>query len=157
MYDSKKDTEQHIENVRSLLSEIILELTKRAQNHDASKLVNPEKAMFNEYTPLLRELTYGSDEYKSTLIKMGAALEHHYQNNSHHPEHFENGVRDMSLLDVVEMLADWVAATRRHADGSIRDSLVINRKRFGLSDQLYEIICNTAVEMNWIPAKPAEE
>ena len=50
MYDSKKDTEQHIENVRSLLSEIILELTKRAQNHDASKLVNPEKAMFNEYT-----------------------------------------------------------------------------------------------------------
>lgn len=156
MYDSTHDTELHIKQVRDLLYQSIMTIEERARNHDASKLKSPEKEMFDEYTEKLRGLTYGSDEYKATLKEMGVALAHHYENNSHHPEHYENGIDDMDLFDVLEMLCDWVAATRRHADGSVRDSLVINKTRFNISDQLYKIICNTAFNRNWIPSIPAE-
>ena len=77
------------------------------------------------------------------MAKMKPALDHHYANNSHHPEHFENGVDDMTLIDLVEMLADWKAATMRHADGDIWKSLEIQREKLGLSDQLVKIFANT--------------
>ena len=157
MYDSRKDTEQHIRVVRDLLGNVIMQLALRSQDHDKSKLQSPEKEMFDEFTPRLKALTYDSEEYKACLAEMGKALQHHYENNTHHPEHYENGVDDMDLLDVVEMLCDWVAATRRHADGSVRASLTANKKRFNISPQLHRIICNTAVHMGWIPSLPADE
>lgn len=58
-------------------------------------------------------------------------------------------VAGMSLLDVVEMLADWKAATERHDDGDIEKSLEINADRFNLSPQLYSILKNTIDEMGW--------
>lgn len=155
-YDSTEDTKNHIHNVQNLLGQIALQIAYRAQEHDASKLREPEKSMYDEFTPRLRGMTYGSEEYKQCLKDMGIALENHYAENSHHPEHYIHGVDDMDLLDVIEMLADWVAASRRHADGSVRDSLLINKKRFKISDQLYKIICNTALRMDWIPSLPAE-
>jgi hypothetical protein len=114
-----------------------------------SKLEEPEKSMYDEFTPKLRAMTYGSDEYKQMLAAMGPALQHHYVNNTHHPEHYSNGVNGMSLLDLIEMLADWKAAGMRHADGSMAQSLEVNRKRFGMSDQLYEIFVNTVKELGW--------
>ena len=45
-----------------------------------------------------------------------------------------SGVNDMTLVDLVEMLADWKAATERHDDGDLAKSLEIQRERFGLSD-----------------------
>jgi hypothetical protein len=37
-----------------------IELLNRAMVHDDSKLESPEKEMFDKYTPLLKETTYGS-------------------------------------------------------------------------------------------------
>jgi hypothetical protein len=89
---------------------MINELSKRAVNHDKSKLESPEKEIFEEYTPKLKGTTYGSEEYKEFLKEMKPALDHHYANNRHHPEHFKNGVNDMNLFDLLEMAADWLAA-----------------------------------------------
>ena len=85
----------------------------------------------------------------SYLAAMGEGLRHHYAANAHHPEHWENGVNDMTLVDLVEMLADWKAATERHDDGDLGRSLEINRERFGLSDQLVGILRNTAEHFRW--------
>jgi hypothetical protein len=52
-------------------------------------------------------------------------------------------VNDMSLLDMLEMLVDWKAASERHNDGNIRRSIEINANRFGLSPQLVRILENT--------------
>lgn len=147
MYDSKKDTNDHKNAVKHFMSVATLNLAQRMQDHDASKLESPEKEMFDEYTPLLKGTTYGSDEYKKHLEKMGVALKHHYETNSHHPEHFENGIDGMSLLDLLEMFCDWQAACLRHADGDIVKSIEINRKRFGMSDQLHSIFLNTLKEL----------
>ena len=149
MYDSAFETKQHIESVRENLSECWSNIIIRALNHDCSKLHEPEKNTFDKFTPKLKGSTYGSDEYKQFLADMGPALQHHYENNSHHPEHFENGISGMSLFDLLEMLADWKAATMRHANGNIQDSLKINAKRFVISDQLVEILQNTLKEMKW--------
>ena len=148
-YDSERDTKKHIAQVRFQLQYILDNLSDRAYKHDDSKLREHEKPTFDEFSPKLKDSTYGSDEYKQFLKEMFPALKHHYENNSHHPEHYENGINGMSLLDLVEMLADWKAATLRHADGNILESLKINRERFNMSDQLYEIFVNTIKEMKW--------
>lgn len=146
-YDSRPDTYQHIQTVQRLVFMVTENLTRRAQSHDQSKLVSPEVEVFDEFTPKLKGSTYGSDEYKGFLASMKVALDHHYAANSHHPEHFPNGIQGMSLLDIVEMLCDWKAATMRHADGDLRASIDINQKRFGYSDELKGILINTAEEL----------
>lgn len=143
-YDSITDTLKHIKRVSQLLTEAASELIKRANCHDNSKLESPEKEMFDEYTPKLKGSTYGSDEYKELLKGLGVALQHHYENNSHHPEHYENGVNGMCLLDVVEMFFDWKAASERHDNGDIYKSIEYNKGRFNLSDQICDIFKNTA-------------
>jgi len=148
-YDSKADTLQHIKRVNELLLTAVSELLNRAGKHDSSKLESPEKELFDEYTPKLKNCTYGSDEYKEFLKGLKVALDHHYENNSHHPEHYENGVNGFDLFDLVEMLFDWKAATERHADGDIRKSIEINKERFKISEQLCDILRNTVNRMNW--------
>lgn len=144
------ETWAHINQVQRLLTEVIVGLQTRLLNHDKSKLEPPEVAIFAEYTPKLRGTTYGSEEYKRFLAEMKPALDHHYAKNSHHPEHFADGINGMDLLDLLEMLADWKAATMRHDDGDLRRSLAINKERFGIGDQLAAILENTARSMGWI-------
>lgn len=148
-YDSTHETIEHIEAVRRFIHQLRDLLDKRALLHDASKLRDPEKQAFDLYTPVLRNLTYGSADYKACLDAMRPALEHHYENNLHHPEHYAGGINDMDLVDLVEMFCDWTAATQRHDDGNLLKSLEVNRARFGLSDQLYQILLNTAVRLGW--------
>lgn len=145
MYDSTADTLKHIKRVNTLLIKFSKVLIDRAIIHDNSKLESPEKELFDKYTPKLKETTYGSDEYKKYLNELQVALDHHYEENSHHPEHYENGVNGMDLFDLVEMFMDWKAASERHEDGDIFKSIEINKERFNLSDQLVEIFKNTAV------------
>lgn len=148
-YDSKADTLLHIKRVAELLMNASTELLERAKVHDNSKLESPEKEVFDRCTPFLKDLTYGSDEYKRVLKELEPALNHHYRENSHHPEHYFHGVDGMNLFDVLEMFMDWKAAGERHTDGDIYKSIGINKKRFNLSDQLERILINTAEYLNW--------
>jgi hypothetical protein len=149
-YDSRPDTYEHIAKVRGYLLEVVEELTRRAHVHDNSKLVDPEKATFDEYTPKLRDSTYGSDEYKRFLDGMGAGLRHHYEHNDHHPEHFDDGIHGMNLVQLMEMLCDWKAATERHADGNLRRSIEQNAERFGYRDEIAALLTLTAGDMGWL-------
>ncbi len=172
MEDQRPKTQEHIEKVKSTISNVIFELRERAKHHDMSKLNSPEREIFDEYTPKLRDTTYGSDEYRQYLEEMKLALDHHYVANRHHPEHFlkyvcngcfeefiiepnvchicgysqfqaEVDISQMNLIDIIEMLCDWRAATLRHSDGNIVKSIEINQKRFGFSDELAAILLNT--------------
>jgi Family of unknown function (DUF5662) len=141
--DCIKDTLEHIKQVREFMSICIRELEGRKRKHDQTKLESPELEIFTEYTPKLKHSTYGSDEYKTFLKEMQVALKHHYEHNSHHPEHYEDGIRGMDLLDVIEMFCDWKAATMRHDDGDINMSIEINKNRFNYSDDIEQIFKNT--------------
>ena len=148
-YDSTLDTQNHINRLRELLSMASDTLIQRGIDHDKSKLDKIEKPLFDIETPLLKSLTYGTDEYKDSLKRLGIALDNHYKNNSHHPEHYENGIDDMDLFDIIEMFFDWKAAGERHENGNIYKSIDVNKKRFKMSDQLTNIYTNTAKKLGW--------
>jgi hypothetical protein len=148
--DSTQETEAHIKRVVDLLTDCLDNIATRQDAHDASKLKSPEKECFDEVTGALRALTYGSPEYKTQLARLKPALDHHYANNSHHPEHYPDGISGMSLIDLLEMLCDWKAAGERHADGSMSRSFKVNKDRFKIGDQLQQVLENTAKEMGWI-------
>lgn len=142
-YKSMCDTYKHKQQVNNLMVDIANKLLTRGLNHDNSKLESPEVDIFAEYTPKLAATTYGSDEYKQYLKEMKPALEHHYANNIHHPEHHKRGVADMDLVDLIEMICDWYAASKRHDDGDIYESIKINKRRFGYSEELEGILNRT--------------
>lgn len=105
-------------------------LIKRGIVHDLSKYSAEEEPYFRAQVSKLKGTTFGSPEYQALLDSIRPALDHHYSVNSHHPQFYNNGIDGMSLLDEIEMLADWKAACRRHADGSIVSSVTKNAERF---------------------------
>jgi len=111
-YDSTIDTALHIDRVRYLLGKCAIILLERGVSHDASKLAEPEKVIFDTVGNRLAAITYNSEEYKRSLADLKTALDHHYAHNTHHPEHYSNGVDGMSLFDLTEMLMDWKSSQR---------------------------------------------
>jgi len=141
--DFVSQTLNHIATVKNYLFGMCFSISERAMRHDASKLQDPEAKVFEEFTPKLKDSTYGSEEYQGFLKDMKPALDHHYAKNRHHPEYHKDGIDDMNLVDIMEMFADWLAASQRHADGDIMKSIEINKDRFGMSDQLVSIFKNS--------------
>lgn len=139
-YDSRFDTEAHQMMVGAVMQTLIHELIVRRETHDASKLEEPEKSMYDTFRPRLKELAVDSPEYKESLAAMGEGLKHHYAANRHHPEHFEYGVDGMNLVDVIEMVCDWYVSARA---GRRPFNAEYIRTRFGISSQLMNIINNT--------------
>lgn len=173
--NARVETYKHIRRVNELVLRMSQLLIERAIQHDDSKLMPPEAPLFEASTEKLSGLTYGSEEYKAALREIDPAIQHHYQQNRHHPE-FHAGMccggcfkvfpadwthrcdfcgysvyrddkhtlRGMNLIDLIEMLCDWKAAGERHADGDIARSISHNQKRFHYSDELRQIMENTA-------------
>ena len=62
----------------------------------------------------------------------------------------QSRINRMSLLDILEMLADWKAAGERTANGNLAESLAVNRQKHAIGDQLFAILENTAKELGWL-------
>ena len=147
-----EETGRHIAKVQQKLTRFITDLNGRGLDHDMSKLGHNELPGFTKLTPLLKGSTYGSPEYRAFLVELKDVLAHHYAVNRHHPEHFQAswypnwplpGIECMTLVDLMEMLSDWMAAAERHADGDVLISLIKNLERFHISHELYCILRNT--------------
>lgn len=143
--ECKLKTIEHINRVQFYLRFFIDRLTDKGTHHDESKLGDIEAPIFAEHTEKLGNIKFGSPEYHEELKQLKVALDHHYKYNRHHPEYFgEDGINGMDLTDILEMLADWMASTERTQNGDIFESIEINAKRFGINDQLKQILINTA-------------
>lgn len=140
------ETYRHVKAVRENLNIFIKELIDRAQHHDDSKFESPEREIFGANYTKLGQTVYGTPEYENLLKEVKPALDNHYAKNRHHTEHWDNGVNGMSLLDLVEMLADWMAAIKRNKNGNIHQSLERNAAKYNFSPQLKEIFKNTIRE-----------
>jgi len=114
---------------------------QRAVEHDNSKFGDGEFAEYARQQPMYSKARYGTPEYEACMQAIKPAIEHHYQANSHHPEHFPNGVNDMNLLDVLEMVCDWMAAAKRVPGDTLK--LDAMRQRFNIDEQLFSIIQHT--------------
>ncbi len=145
-YDCTKDVLRHKEIVEYWMRDFATRIRMRSEIHDDSKLNDPiEKAMFDQWTPELQKREFGTPEYKEALEGMGEGLKRHYATNRHHPEHYKNGINEMTLADIVEMVCDWMAAAQRK-----KTAINLNEcaRRWGLSEQLITIIANTLREQD---------
>lgn len=143
LHATKVEILEHILEVQGEINMFVNRLTERGLRHDRSKLTDLELPYFAEASSL-KTITFGSTEYEEALARLKPALDNHYANNSHHPQHFENGIKGMTLIDLVEMYCDWKSSVKRHTDGDLMNSIEINKKRFNMSDELTEIFKNTA-------------
>jgi hypothetical protein len=143
-------TRKHMQRVSALLGEAACELIRRASKHDLSKLEAVELEPLQRMQDVIDaegQAPYGSDEYKRRTKMLGPMLTHHYENNSHHPEHYANGVDGMDLFDLIEMFFDWKAASERGEESSMNIGAAC--KRFNVSPQVEAIFRNTASRLEY--------
>ena len=136
---------EHKALVGRYVQRVVSALVERAIVHDFSKFGPLELGPYAAMLPRFAKAEYGSEEYQACCRAIKPALDHHVHGNTHHPEFYPNGVNDMDLLDVAEMVCDWIAASQRAGGDTLR--LDLQRERFSIGDQLYGIICRTAVAL----------
>lgn len=124
----------HTRLVVLILEKLAHKLIERGASHDLSKLFPDEFDEFVTVNRVAREFKYGSEEYRQT-IEETPAIHLHFSRNPHHPEHHADGIDGMSLLDIVEMVADWKAAAMMYGHTPLRESVEIAKERFGMSEK----------------------
>lgn len=144
---TRDETMDHIVAVRGTLDAVANQIRVRGKNHDRSKL-SPQELPYFAVASSLKTLKYGSREYQQALGHLGPALTHHYCKNRHHPEHFDDGMVQMNLIDMIEMICDWNCAAARHgSDHNIFKSINHNRMRFKIPYMVASILWNTAIDV----------
>ena len=141
-YDSSEDTKKHRANIMQVYFELNSEMNDRIIHHDLSKLHEPEKSGYDELVPRLRATKFGTPEYYEARDAMAEITSHHYKENRHHPEHFENGYHDMNLLDFMEHIMDCYAASLC-SDTSFPEGIKTVLERNGAPDVLIDMVLNT--------------
>lgn len=134
---------KHKESVRILLTTFIKELRERIESHDNSKFDKEEFKPFVSVWNKFKEVDYCSKEYYECLDSVKDAVARHHRLNRHHPKHFQNGVNGMNIIDVIEMIADWYAASKRYKTQSFEQNLILAKEEHNIDSQLFEIILNT--------------
>jgi len=134
----------HQTDVFNLMQVVLDEVEYRQATHDKSKLRDEEFPTYAKIIPQMEGLPLGSPESKALVKKLGPALQHHYKHNRHHPEHFKNGVAGMHLIDLIEMICDWVTVNKAKGDGNIRKAMTgYLFQKHGIEGQLAEVLLNT--------------
>ena len=150
MTKANEVTIKHIDRVNYLLCMAAKELERRGCVHDRSKLLPIESDPLQEMQDLIDkegQAPFGSDEYRRRTALLKPMLEHHYANNSHHPEHYENGISGMCLFDLMEMFFDWKAASERGGDDAMGITYCV--QKYGIPPMLESILNNTADRMGY--------
>jgi hypothetical protein len=109
---------KHINGVKKRLRILSEKIQKIALFHDQSWLKPPEVGLSED-----------DQQWKDA----------HYKTNTHHPEHFNNDVSKMTLVDIIEMFCDWV--TENEDDGA--DDLDTMGRKYKVDPQLVSIFKNT--------------
>lgn len=138
-----KQLVDHREDVQSLLNSLAHQLIERGRIHDKSKFSDPELEGFSKNIDMVKDIKYGTEEHINNKRKLQSVIDTHHKNNQHHPEHWNRGIEDMSILDILEMMVDWKCASKKYKHGNFKDSLEVNSKLYGISDQLKSVMENT--------------
>ena len=114
-----------------------IDLIKRARKHDLSK--------FNSFELKNLHMPNNNEDF-------AAALRNHHIENSHHPEHYNHmikykrkeeqenfaAIKYMSLLDIAEMVCDWVARGQEFGT-SVREWIeneATKKYKFSMDDEI---------------------
>ena len=124
---------RHIMLVQAAINKITAELNRRGLVHDVTKFQEDEFLGFVKLNQADKLYGYGTPEYKAALAENNA-VELHTSRHSHHPEYYHNGVNEMNLFDLIEMVCDWRAANQVYGVTTFEESLQKSMDRFGLNE-----------------------
>ena len=148
--DTKEYIEAHRSRVRKWLQHFSNILEQKGKEHDQSKLEEPE---FSQWCKMDEEprYKYGTKEYNEKLKRFEYLFKMHWtdKRNRHHPEHFElmskdeRIFNDRDLIDLVEMLCDWLGYRNCISYKEAKTLVEQQCKRFGFSEELQSLLMNT--------------
>lgn len=97
---------KHIKLVQQLVLNFCNNLMTEVLKHDESKFSEIEYATFVESRQTLNQSKDGKDEGYQKYLQ-SEAIQHHINNNSHHPEYWDRLNKNMPLEQVIIMFFDW--------------------------------------------------
>lgn len=115
------------------------ELKKRAIIHDNSKITNHDEFLALTSIVSDKSCLEKASVPLSTLKQNSIKL--HWRNNTHHPEHFEN-YEDMSKLDRMEMVCDWMARSLQYKTDLLEFVKTRQEDRFHFPEAMFEEVYN---------------
>jgi len=145
-----KDYIQHIQWLMEAMAAVQHQLMIRMLTHDRSKISPGELDAYAEIVPGFKKFEYGTPEHKAHGDRLGPAWEHHTEHNRHHVEHFPNGLNGMTLIDLIEMVCDWRAASMRSGSFDYGKSLRVFQERNQVDPQVIDILRNTCIALEYI-------
>ena len=134
----------HQTDVFNQMQIVLDEVEYRQAAHDQSKLSDEEFSTYAKVIPQLKGKQFGSPEAKAIVKELGPALQHHYAENRHHPEHFEKGIAGMHLIDMIEMICDWKAVSVAKGNDLKTGMVKVLFPKLGITEPLATILLNTA-------------
>lgn len=150
-YNYEYEVMKHKDLVLRTMLDFSAMLVVRGTKHDDSKFSEEEMPIFKKYHPKLRSFPYMSDGYKKVLLAMESGVKHHEENNDHHPGFYKDGINEMNMFALMEMLADWISAQWRQNNNQLDYSgmmncIETNCKRFKINDVLKRLLISTYKE-----------
>ena len=132
----------HKKKVKDRMLFLAKEIIKRAEEHDNSKLKAPE---INWLIEMDKEpkVEYGTPEYFEKMKRWDKFFKHHYKNNSHHPDHYVQGVYGMTIVDLVEMMCDVVSYIEELHVCQTSKIIKEQKERFDIDEGIAQILINT--------------
>ena len=133
-------------------------LRYRGETHDNSKIGytgnlpeddrRKKKEDYDDELHALSRIVSSKELMKDTNRELSIlekeAIQLHWKNNSHHPEHFES-VLDMTTLDVMEMVCDWHARSVQWGTNLLEYAQNSQKNRFHFPEWMYQQVifyCN---------------
>lgn len=131
------DQVEHTQLVQKLVWMFINDLMKEVLTHDFSKWQTEEYETFvNSRDSLNKSVSGNEEEYQKILIS--EAVQHHYENNTHHPEYWSNKENSMPLHEIIIMFFDWASRTISK-NGNLNDFWDYNIKKLNQCEQFHAI------------------
>lgn len=111
------------------------ELLENARIHDNSKILNKDE--FDALTSIINDKSCLRDKNAALSIYKQDAIELHWRNNAHHPEHFSD-IREMSRQHRQEAACDWCARSLQYGTDLVEFVQARQKDRFHFTDDIYE-------------------
>lgn len=109
-------------------------LMERAKVHDNSKMSSLDE--MHALSRIINDKTTLKDPNRQLGPIQKDAIELHWKNNTHHPEHFASPI-DMSKLDIMEMCCDWHARSTQYHTDFLMFVKTQQEKRFHFPDWMF--------------------
>lgn len=111
------------------------ELLANAKVHDNSKILNKDE--FDALTSIINDKSCMRDKNAALSLYKQDAIELHWRNNAHHPEHFKD-IREMTRQNRQEAACDWCARSLQYGTDLVDFVQARQQDRFHFPEDIYD-------------------